>query len=151
MAWDSIESWQAEVELTHRLPLPRLVKDAAVCLAFAMGFAAARSEQDRLAGELICFAIVLDIDVQALLRPSEMYNVTVGRLGVPPSSRHRRSRRHILERYWRLGSVHIPRPKTFRSFGRSQFATFKGRRPRRWAAWIMPGVPRGRRVFPGAG
>ena len=78
------------------------VRDAAVCLAFEMGFAAARAEQDCLAGELICFAIVLDIGFEALLRPSEMYNVTVGRLRVPPSRRHRRSRRHILERYWRV-------------------------------------------------
>ena len=122
-AWDSVESWQMEIELRILLPLPEVVRDAVFYLASALGFSAADCDQRVLAGGLISLAILVDLGFDALLRTGEMYGVTAGRVRVPPCGRRRR-RRHIFEKFWLYGSVHIPRPKTFPTFRRPQFATF---------------------------
>ena len=150
MSWDSIESWQIELELLTRLPIPELVLEAAFCLSMALGFCASRAQLCELAGVCLSLGIMLLVGFGALLRPGEMFSATAGRMRVPPVGRRYRYQ-HRLQRKWRAGSVHIPRPKMFRSFGRSQFATFSSRRAMRWVAWALEELPRGLRLFTGSG
>lgn len=137
-SWDAIESWQHELEVSMRPPMPLLVLEVLVGLARVLGFAQLESGCHQLAGEYFAFAIVLDAAFFALLRPGEMFALSSDVIALPEQ--------HGLSGEFAV--VAIEKTKNPRSFGRKQFAVVRHARPTRWLSWALAGRPKAFRLWP---
>ena len=137
-AWDAIESWHHELEVSMRPPFPLLVLEALVGLARVLGFAQLESGNYKLATEYFSFALCLDVAFYALLRAGEMFALSSDVVGLPD--------RHGLSGDFAV--IAIEKTKNPRSFGRKQFAVVRHARPTRWLEWALRGSPKGFALWP---
>jgi hypothetical protein len=126
-AWDSIESWQFEVETTNRAPMPLLVLYAFTTACRIQGLYQALHGNKVHAYQLIVMSVLSEMAFFGLLRPGEMLALRKGIIFLPN-----------LFSGTRWPSVAIERPKAWRAMGRRQFATVRAPLGD-WLAWLLVG------------
>ena len=135
-AWDRITAWQLQRPVRLRLPLPRPICEALFLVALDLGFV----RQPARAWLWLPFAIVLRLGFGALLRPGEFLGALRGHVTLPSQTLFGFGQRVVIA---------IMDPKNRRAGGRFQFATAEDAVTVAWAEWLLAGLPKGWKIFPG--
>ena len=128
-AWDSVKSWEMQVPIKLRTPLPHLVLQAMFCYAMLAGFSSAAGNACR---DWLSFGIGLLCSFDALLRPGEWCALTAGQIGLPSTR---------LQGFDSRGLLTIKNGKNRRLFGRVQIGIVENPVVLSWLSWLVRELP----------
>ena len=134
-AWDCIKSWQLQVPLRSRVPMPFLILQGFFCMSIALALSAV-STSDILGH--FAFALLTRIGHHCLLRPGEMMKLVVGDVRLPAGD-------HEPE----VAVIRLRDPKNRASLGRFQFCIIRDVALVRWLSWFIRECPADMRLWPG--
>ena len=136
-AWDSIESWSAEVESFLRPPLPVRALQALVGMARVLGYAYAKQGDRTPALELFTLASLLEVGFYGLLRPGEMLSLCPRLVALPGSAAVASS----------FAIISIQITKNPRAMGRQQFAVVRHPTAAAWLKWLFEDQPEDKLIW----
>lgn len=131
-AWDSLSSWQLEIPLNSRLPIPLVVLQAffRVCLSWSM-------DVPELSCYLIPLAILSRLAFYAMLRVGDVEKLCVHDIYI----------QGLTDAFMPL-VVALLGPKNKASMGSAQFGTCRDKSTADWLAWLVQALPNAARIWP---
>ena len=132
--WDALRGWALRRPQRSRLPLPLDVLRAMVGLSFTLGL-----RQHRTANAYLTMSVLLRLGFYGLLRPKEIVELKAGDV-------------HLPRQYAADGAlvIAIRDPKNRLAMGKNQFALVKDPSCIAWMRWLLKGVPKSCKLWPGS-
>ena len=134
-AWDCVKSWQLEVPLRSRVPMPADLVRAFFAFSIARALEST-NDLDKLTW--FSFGVLVRLGYECLLRPAEILKLTVGDVRLPKSTYEPR-----------VAVIRLRDTKNRASLGRFQFCMVEDNGLVSWIEWLVSGNVPETRLWPG--